>query len=84
MPDLRDVVTAIVDAMPPGNIRLRQAVIVSVQADNTVTLTISGSTIQVSGIKVLESCTPVAGRACWILTDGRDMFVLGHLTPPPA
>ncbi len=76
--DLGDVVRII--KPESSGLRLRQGVIVSVEAA-TVTVTIAGSTTQVAGVKCLQSCRPVAGSTCWMLTDGRDLFVLGILGP---
>lgn len=81
MTDLNPLVAAIAKAAPIAPVRLRLGAIVSVAADSTATVTIGGGTTQVSGVKVASSCCPVPGAACWIATDGRDMFVLATLAP---
>lgn len=78
-------IAALADAFKtdPSGIRLRQGTIVSVQADGTATVTIGGSTVAVSGVRVDASCCPKAGAAVWIIVDekGRIVEVLGHQTP---
>lgn len=78
--DLLKLAQAIADA-PPAGIRFRQGSIVSVAADDTVTVTIGGSSVQISGIKVASHVCPVPGAACWLVTDGRDWMVMATLAP---
>lgn len=79
--DLNALVSAIADAGDRPSVRLRQGVIVSVAADYTVTVTIGGSSTQVTGVKVASSVCPVPGATCWLVTDGRDWMVLATLAP---
>lgn len=81
MSDLRALAAAIANAGGDPKIRLRQATIVSVQTDSTVTLTIAGGSTQVTGVKVAASCCPIPGATCWVATDGKDMFVMSTLAP---
>lgn len=65
----------------PGQLRLRQGTIVSVQANGTVTITIGGDSTELSGIKVASHVCPIPGTTCWLAVDGRDLFVIATLTP---
>ena len=62
-----------------SSMRIRFGQVVSVEAF-TCTITIAGSTTQVSGVKFLSR--PQAGLGCILMTDGADMFVLGQLSVP--
>lgn len=60
-------------------LRFRVGTVVSVQTDRTCTVTIGGDTTQISGVKYMSDIAPDPNAAVWLVTDGRDMFVLGHL-----
>lgn len=77
----RDVVAALMEKMPSQQLRMRQGSVVSVQADSTVTVTIGGSAVQISGVKVMSGCCPKPGASAWFTTDGRDLIMIGHLAP---
>lgn len=62
------------------HIRLRQGEVVAVSSYG-VTVTIGGSTDQVSGVKYLGSYAPRVGAHVWLVTDGSDLFAIGHLAP---
>jgi len=62
------------------HIRLRQGQVISVSSYG-VTLSIAGSSEQVSGVKYLGSYAPQVGTHVWLITDGADMFCIGHLAP---
>lgn len=79
--DMRNIVDAMGAAAPSAPVRFRQGVIVSVAANYTVTVTIGGSTTQVSGIKVASTVCPVPGATCWLATDGKDWMVWATLAP---
>lgn len=66
-------------ATSPG-LRVRQGEVVSVSSYG-LTVTIAGSTSQVTGVKYLGSYAPMVGAQVWLLTDGSDLFALGHLAP---
>ena len=61
-------------------LRIRQGTVVSVSSYG-VTITIGGSTEQVAGVKYLGSYAPRVGAHVWLVTDGADMFAIGHLAP---
>lgn len=71
----------IVPAMTPPTpgVRVRFGTVVSVDAGATLTVTISGASTAVSGVRYLDSVTPTAGDPVVFLTDGVDLFVLGTL-----
>jgi len=77
--DVHDIVERM--KTEPATLRLRQGVVTAIAADGSVSLTIAGSTTVVAGVKVLSGACPLPGAACWIATDGKDLFVLGHLAP---
>mgnify|MGYP000969632465 CR=1 FL=1 len=65
----------------PARLRLRQAEVVSVAADGSLTVTIAGSTTEVSGVKALASVCPLVGSGVWLATDGMDVIAIGTVTP---
>jgi hypothetical protein len=62
------------------SLRVRQGQVVSVSSYG-VTVTIAGSTTEIPGVKYLGSYVPQPGAHVWLLTDGDDMFAIGHLAP---
>jgi hypothetical protein len=62
------------------SVRIRFGSVVSVQA-NTCTVTVAGSSTQISGVKWLTE--PSAGYSTILMTDGADMFVLGQPSSVP-
>ena len=59
--------------------RLHYGVIVSA-AGGTATITVSGGTAQVQGVRYLADSTPSAGNVCVLLSQGGDMLIIGTLT----
>lgn len=59
--------------------RYRLGQVVSVQADYTITVTIAGSTTQVSGVRYMANVVPIVGSPVWLTTDGKDIFASGVL-----
>lgn len=70
---------AAVVAESPG-LRLRQGK-VEAWSNYGITVTIGGSTEQVTGVKYLGSYAPRVGAHVWLVTDGSDIFAIGHLAP---
>lgn len=66
-------------ASTPG-LRLRQGEVVG-WSNYGITVTIGGSTEQVTGVKYLGSYAPRVGAHVWLITDGSDIFAIGHLAP---
>lgn len=66
-------------ASTPG-LRIRQGTVVS-WSSYSITVTIGGSTEQVTGVKYLGSYAPRVGAHVWLITDGADVFAIGHLAP---
>lgn len=60
-------------------LRFRVGTVISVQTDRTCTITIGGDTTQIAGVKYMADIAPDPNAAVWLVTDGRDMFVLGHM-----
>ena len=60
-------------------LRFRVGTVISVQTDRTCTVTIGGDTTQISGVRYMSDIAPDPNAAVWLVTDGRDMFVLGHM-----
>lgn len=65
-------------APPEGRVRIRFGKVVSVQTAS-ITVTVGGSTDTVAGVRYLASMTPVVDAVVILLTDGADLFALGHL-----
>lgn len=66
-------------ATTPG-LRLRQGR-VEAWSNYGITVTIGGSTEQVTGVRYLGSYAPRVGAHVWLITDGSDIFAIGHLAP---
>lgn len=76
MLDLQRIVR---DFSPPlAGLRLRFGVVQSF-AGGLLVLRISGSTVDVSGIRYLESYVPTSGDTVALFTDGLDVLVIGSL-----
>lgn len=69
------------DSSAPS-LRFRQGVIVSVEMDDTCTVTIAGDTdTPISGVAYASTVCPVPGATCWIAMDGTDLFIIATLAP---
>jgi hypothetical protein len=64
------------DAAP---IRLRFGEVVSVQS-GTVTVTVAGSSVEIAGVRYLDSYSPAGSDTVAMLTDGLDLLVLGAVS----
>lgn len=60
-------------------LRFRVGTIVSVETNMTCTVTIAGDTTAISGVRYMSNMAPLPNAAVWLVTDGRDLFVLGHM-----
>ena len=60
-------------------LRFRVGTVVSVETDRTCTVTIAGDTTSISGVRYMSNVAPLPTAAVWLVTDGRDLFVLGHM-----
>ena len=60
-------------------LRFRVGTVISVETDRTCTVTIAGDTTLISGVRYMSDIAPDPAAAVWLVTDGRDMFVLGHM-----
>lgn len=71
----------VTDTLSPADqtSRMRLGQVVSVQDDQTITVTIAGSSTQVSGVKYMAHVQPDPGVPVWIMTDGADLFAFGVL-----
>ena len=63
----------------PESPRLHYGVIVSASA-GTATITVSGGTTPVTGVRYLADVTPTAGNVCVLLSQGGDLLIIGTLT----
>lgn len=77
MVDIKDV-AGVVAASGERGLRLRQGKVSSIQT-GSVTITIGGSTATVAGVKYLASYSPTTNDAVWMLSDGRNVIILGKL-----
>ena len=80
--DIHEVAETIAAAGGGGGVRFRQGTVVSVQSDGTITATIAGSTISVTGIKCWASVVPQPGHGVWLATDGVDLIAVGTVGGP--
>jgi hypothetical protein len=63
---------------PPATLRLRFGEVVSVQS-GSITITVAGSSVEISGVRYLDSYTPTTSDVVALLTDGLDLLVLGAI-----
>lgn len=63
---------------PTAGLRLRFGQVTGTAA-GSISLTVAGSTTEVSGISYLGSYTPVVGDTVAMLTDGIDVLVIGSI-----
>jgi hypothetical protein len=63
---------------PSANLRLRFGYVVSV-GSGSLTITVAGSDVQITGVKYLSSYSPSASATVAILTDGLDLLVIGSV-----
>lgn len=77
--DLHEIAELVAPATP--SLRLRQAEVVSVAADGSITVTIAGSTTEVSGVKCMAHVCPLVGAGVWLATDGLDLMAIGTIVP---
>lgn len=59
--------------------RLHYGTIVSV-GSGTATITVSGGTTEITGVRYLADVTPSAGNVCVLLSQGGDILIIGTLT----
>lgn len=55
--------------------RWRQAVVVSVQSGEKITVTIAGQ--EVAGVRYMSHLPPLVGAPVWLVINGRDTFAVG-------
>lgn len=77
--DLHEIAEII--APRPAGMRMRLASVTAIAADGTVTVTISGSAVAVSGVKLAAHVCPEVGAGVWLLTDGVDWIGIATVTP---
>lgn len=64
---------------PDQRWKVLPASVVSIEADRTLTVTINGSSKQVSNVAYTGSTTPLVGSLVWVLSDGVDVFAIGSM-----
>ncbi|MGH9251576.1 MAG: hypothetical protein ACRD0W_18950 [Acidimicrobiales bacterium] len=73
-------------ALAAPTTRLRQAAVVSAQAGppRSLTMHLAGdTTTDITGVRFLDSYTPVAADTVWALQNGSDFLVIGRLEADP-
>lgn len=78
--DMHDIAVQI--AGQQSRWKLRQGAITAVAEDGTLSVTVAGSAVVLTGIKAFDSVSPAPGAAVWLATDGRDLFAIGTISPP--
>ena len=90
--DMHEVAATIIDEVGKRvRVEIRQVKIESVQDDGTVTMTVAGSTVPVSGIESLSSVAPAPDDTGWIIanpsrtftTSSADVILIGTQGSPP-
>lgn len=77
--DMHDIAVKL--AGQQSKLKLRQGTTTAVAADGTLSVTVAGSAVVVTGIKALASVCPKVGAGVWLATDGRDLFAIGTILP---
>ena len=68
-------------AADTSSLRFLMGVVVSIQSNYTVTVTIAGSTSQISAVKYASSVCPRVGSSVYMVTDGSDLWIISQLAP---
>lgn len=64
----------------PDQLRVRFGVVTAIDTPTaTISVQVAGATDSISGIKRLSSMSPSVSAPCVLLTDGIDLFALGHI-----
>lgn len=66
----------VIAARPAPGWEYRQGTVVSIQA-YSITVTLSGGSTNVSGVKYLAPVPPLPGSGVWLLSNGKDMIAVG-------
>jgi hypothetical protein len=61
----------------PATVRVRQAEIVAVAGDGTVSVALPGAGTTLPGVPCMAHVEPVVGRSAWLLDLGGEMVVFG-------
>ena len=74
--EINDLLTTIVNQ----NVRfaLRQGTVVSLQS-GSLTITLSGGSNSISGVKYLASYSPTIGDVIFVMVNNKDLIILGKL-----
>ena len=81
MIDFNELAGAIAGSKDAPQLRLRQGVIQSVNANGTCSVKIGGSAVTITNVKVAAHVCPIPTASCFLATDGRDWFVLATIAP---
>jgi len=86
--DMHEVAATIINEVGKRvRVEIRQVKIESVQDDGTVTMTVAGSTVPVSGIESLSSVAPAPDDTGWIIGSpgdpNADVILIGTQGSPP-
>ena len=86
--DMHEVAATIINEVGKRvRVEIRQVKIESVQDDGTVTMTVAGSTVPVSGIDALSSVAPAPDDTGWIIgrpsDPNADVILIGTQGSPP-
>ena len=81
MIDFNELAGAIADSKNAPQLRLRQGVIQSVNANGTCSVKIGGSAVTITNVKVAAHVCPIPTASCFLATDGRDWFILATMAP---
>ena len=64
----------------PQQLRVRFGVVTAIDTPtSTISVQVAGSTDSISNIRRLASMSPSVSVACVLLTDGVDLFAIGHI-----
>lgn len=61
------------------NLRLRQAEVVTLNADYTIDVKIAGDASVLPSVRYLSNFAPLVGYHVWVIVDKNDMVAIGHV-----
>lgn len=64
-----------------GTLRIRQGEVVTVNAGDTIDMTLAGGTEVIAGVHYAAHVCPTVGAGIWVATDGADLFAIATIAP---
>jgi len=75
--DLHEIAKLVAGRGP--TMRLRQAKVTAIAGDGTLSVTVAGSAVVLTGVKKFASVSATVGANVFLLTDGVDLIAIGTI-----